>query len=330
MNPSKINSAVTHGNFELERVLKEMALSMGGPLMTGNIYFVVPASSANSIQFTKYYNKKYEDGTEMVQSTLDLAMAATTANRGDYVFLAPGYSETVTSTTPALDVAGVTIVGLGNGLNRPTFTYGAAAATINVSGANITIKNVHHIANFDNVAAAYTLAAAKDFELINNTFDDASSALHFLSIVVTNATDQAAEGLTVLDNKWNGLALAPNAFVSILAATDRLKVNDNVVFMDATNDVGHFITLAAKIVLETEIARNKLIVVGASGATVGIFLTGSGTTSKGIVHDNFISSLDTTGELIATAGTGLVYFRNEYTGVADKSGYILPAIDSSA
>ena len=330
MNRKLINSDVAAGNFQLERVLKDMASNIGAPIITGNIYFVIPATNANSVQFNKYYGTRYEDGTQMVQTTLDLAMAACTANRGDYIFIAPGYTETVTSTTPALDVAGVTIVGLGSGLNRPTFTYGAAAATINVSGANITIKNCHHIANFDNVAAAYTTAAAKDFRLENNTFDDTSNALHFLSIVVTNATDQAAEGLTVVGNRWNGLAVAPNAFISILAATDRLKVTDNVVYMDATNNVGHFITLAAKVVLEAEIARNRLVVVGATDATVGIFLTGSGSTSKGIVYDNFVSSLDTTTELVFTAGTGLVYFRNEYTGVADKSGYILPAIDSAA
>ena len=326
MNKFNIASA---GNLELERALEGLGAN-GVPSTTSNVYFVVPTANANYVQFYNQYQKTYTDGTQMLQLTLDLAMAATTANRGDFVYLAPGYTETVTSTTPALDVAGVTVVGLGSGLKRPTFTYGAAAATINVSGANITLVNCHHIANFDNVAAAYTTAAAKDFKLVNNTFDDVSTALHFLSIVVTNETDQAAEGLVVVGNRWNGLALAPNAFVSILAATDRIKVNDNVVFMDATNNVGHFITLADKIVLEAEISNNVLVVVGASGATVGIFLTGSGSTSKGIVRGNRVSSLDTTTELVFTLSTGLVYFDNLYTGVADKSGYILPAIDTAA
>jgi len=198
-----------------------------------------------------------------------------------------------------------------------------------VSADNIRMMNCHFIANFDNVASAFTIGDAKDFELINNTFDDTSSALHFLSIVTTDTTDQNAEGLKVIGNRWNGLAIAPLAFVSVLGDLDRLVVNDNVVHMDATNNVGHFITFAAKDVLEAEISNNVCNVVGATDATVGIFLTGSGTSMKGVVRGNLISSLDTTTELVFTAGTGLTYYDNLYTGVADKSGYVLPAIDAA-
>lgn len=320
------------GNFELEKALVELdsLVDSDVQLTTGNVYYVIPSTNDNYVEFEGKYQKTYTDGTQRIQTSLDDAMAACTAGRGDFVYIAPGYALTVTASVPALDVAGVTIIGMGSGLNRPTFTYGAAAATINVTGANIRMMNCHHIANYDNVAAAYTTAAAKDFELRGCTFDDKTTALHFVSIVVTNATDQAAEGLKVIGNRWNGLALAPNAFVSILAATDRIIINDNVVHMDATNNVGHFITLAAKIVLEAEISNNVCNVVGATDATVGIFLTGSGSTSKGIVRDNLVSSLDTTTELIFTAGTGLTYYDNLYTGVADKSGYVVPAIDSAA
>jgi len=326
---SNFNSA-TLGNYELEKVLEYLDNKGSVGLTTGNVYVVIPSTNANYNEFFNKFQKTNLDGTFLIQPTLTAAMTACTANRGDFIYLAPGFTLTVTSAVPALDKAGVTIVGMGNGLSRPTFTYGAAAATINVSAANIRVLNCHFVANFDNVAAAFTLAAAKDFELNNNTFDDVSTILHYLSIVVTNATDQNAEGLKVVGNRWNGLALAPNAFISILAATDRIVVTDNIVYMDATNDVGHFMTLAAKILLEAEISRNVLAVVGASGATVGIFLTGSGTTSKGVVRGNRVSSLDTTTELVFTAGTGLVYFDNLYTGVADRSGYVLPLIDTSA
>ena len=317
------------GNYELEKVLEYLDGKDSVGVTTGNVYVVIPSTNDNYVEFYDKFNKTYKDGTVSIQSTLDLAMAACTAGRGDYVYIAPGYALTVTASVPALDVAGVTVVGLGNGLNRPTFTYGAAAATIDVSADNIRMMNCHFIANFDNVASAFTIGDAKDFELINNTFDDTSSALHFLSIVTTDTTDQNAEGLKVIGNRWNGLAIAPLAFVSVLGDLDRLVVNDNVVHMDATNNVGHFITFAAKDVLEAEISNNVCNVVGATDATVGIFLTGSGTSMKGVVRGNLISSLDTTTELVFTAGTGLTYYDNLYTGVADKSGYVLPAIDAA-
>lgn len=302
--------------------------SQAYPFMGGGQVFVVAKSAAAGRQIMQDTFKGF-NGVSRYFGTVDEAISACTASRGDVIYVAPGHTETVTATSIALDVAGVTIIGLGKGLLRPTFTYGAAAATITVSAANCSWENCHFIGNFDNVAAAFTIGAAKDFQLVNNTFVDNSDALHFLSIVVTGATDNDADGLVVKGNYWYALALAPNAFVSILAAELRLDISDNYCNMAATNDVGHFITLAAKIVKGVRIARNRLVVVGATSATVGIFLTGSGTTSNGIVENNYVSSLDTTGELIATAGTGLVFFENYYTGTADASGKLWPVVDAA-
>lgn len=300
----------------------------------GRVFFVLKDAATNYAQF-RADHPDYISGDGVVTvaavyTTLDLAIGACTASQGDVIYVQPGHTEAVTSTSIALDIAGVSIICLGNGTNRPAFTYGAAASTITVTGANCSFIGGHHIGNFDNVAAAFTIGAAINFTLENNTFVETSAALHFLSIVVTGSTDNEADGLTVRGNSWRAKALAPNAFVSILAAEIGVVIENNDVFMLATNDVGHFITLAAKIITDSIIRNNVLIVTGATDASVGIFLTGSGTTSTGVVSDNFISSLDTGSELIATAGTGLDFFRNEYTGVADKSGYILPAIDSAA
>ena len=268
------------------------------PFTTGTVRFV-SSTHANA--------SDNHAGTEVSSplATVDAAIGKCTASVGDVIVLMPGHAETVTATSIALDVAGVTIVGLGQGLNRPTFTYGAAAATITVSAANCAWKGCHFIGNFDDVAAAFTIGAAKDFRLETNTFRDNSSALHFLSIVVTGATNNAADGLTVIGNTWQGLAVAPAAFISVLGNLSFLNVRDNFTNMASTDDEGSFLTLSSKVLLAAEIIGNRHVVVGATGATVGIFLTGSATTCTGIVADNKVASLDTTTELIATAGTGL-------------------------
>lgn len=260
---------------------------------------------------------------DTLQEAIDAAVA------GDRILVAPGHAETVTSTSITLSKASVTVICLGNGLHRPTFTYGAAAATITVSAANVTWIGGHFIANFDNVAAPFTIGAAKDFSLQGASFVDNSSALHFLSIVVTGATNNAADGLAILGNSWHGLAVAPAAFISVLGNLSFLRVEDNFTDMASTDDEASFITLSSKVLLAARILRNHHIVVGAAGNTVGIFLTGSATTCTGIVADNRVASLDTTTELLATAGTGLKFFDNLYTGVADKSGYLVPAADSA-
>lgn len=295
----------------------------GSGLFTfGNIFYVssVTGSSANP-----------GTSVEKPMATVDqaISLAAVTANNDDVIVILPGHTETVTSTSIALDVAGLRIIGMGKGLKRPTFTFSTAAATITVSAANCSWENCHFVGNFDNVAAAFTLGAAKDFSLLNNTFDDNSAVLHFLSILVTGTTDNGADGLTIVGNRWQGLALAPNAFISILAAEKRVLISDNDVFMDATNDVGHFLTLSSKIMTGIRLLRNTLQVVGATNASVGIFMTGSGTTSTGLMAYNLVSSLDTTTELIITAGTGITQFENYYTGTADASGKLWPVVDGA-
>lgn len=269
------------------------------------------------------------DGELHFFATIDAAISACVANRNDTILVAPGHTETVTATSIALDVAGVSIIGLGEGSLRPTLTYGAAAATITVSAANCSVSNILHVANFDNVAAAYTVTTGKYFTLQNNEFSDNSNALHFLSVLVTNATDNAADGLKVLGNKWIALAVAPNAFVSILAAEKDVTISDNYCDMAATNDVGHFLTIAAKVMTAIRVERNVLVVVGATDATVGVFMTGSSTTNTGFLAYNLVTSLDTTTELITTAALNLALFENYYTGTKTASAKLWPAVDGA-
>lgn len=328
MNPDKINSEVTQGNFGLERVLKEMSRNIGNSLVVGNVYVVMASTFANSVQYNKYFGKQYEDGSEFVQPTLSAALSACVDDRNDVIFIAPGYALTVTSSNVDINKNGVTILGLGNGEARPTFTFSTAAATMAVSADNVTVKNLYHFANKLDVASAYTLSTAKNFRLEGNLFEDSTAILNFLSIVTTNATDNAADDLAVVGNTWYGLNTTPLAFVSILAALLRPNLSDNFCDLAATGG-GEFVTLAAKIINGARIQNNAHNVVGDVNATTGIFLTGSGNSSTGIVSGNMVASLDTTSELIATAGTGLQYFENYYTGNADSSGKLWPAVDAA-
>lgn len=301
--------------------LKNRDLEGAGIFTFGNIFYVdsVNGSSANP-----------GNRPDKAMATIDqaISLAAVTANNDDVIIILPGHAETVTATSIALDVAGLRIIGMGKGLKRPTFTFGAAAATITVTGANCSWENCHFIGNFLDVAAAFTLGAAKDFRLDNNTFVDNTASLGFLSILVTNATDNSADNLTVVGNNWYGLDVSPNAFISILAAQNHVVITDNIVDMAATNDVGHFLTVAAKVVKNIRILRNICTVVGSTGAAVGVFMTGSSTTNTGVMADNYCSSLDATSELFHTAALGLATFNNRYTGALTAQGYLLPAVDA--
>lgn len=295
---------------------------VGPSFTTGNVFFVCNDTNKNGS------NGNSGKSPDQPFATVDYAIGRCTGNNGDIIYVMPGHEEIVTATSIAHDVEGVSVIGLGTGYDKPLFTFSTAAATITISAANAVWQNCRFVANFLDVAAAFTIGAAKYAKIDGNTFIEGTS-LNFLSCVVTGATANAADHLEVTNNEWYGLAATCNAFVSILGATNRLIVAGNDVNLRATNDAGHFVTIAALVILGARIVGNTLTVLGATNAAVGIFLTGSSTTNNGIVAYNLVASLDTTTELIATAGTKLSFFENYYTGTADASAKLWPVVDAA-
>lgn len=294
----------------------------GAPITTGRYFFVCSLTGSNN------YN-----GSDPLHplATVQGAMGLCVASRGDVIIVMPGHVETVTATSIAHNVAGVRVFGLpAIGELIPTFTFGAAAATITVSAASGGWSGCRFVANFLNVASAFTLTTAKGFACTDNEFLDTSSILNFLCLVTTDATDNHADGLKFHRNYVYGLATTDGACLSILAATLRIHAEDNVVDKAATNDAGHFITLSSKIVGGIRIRRNVLTVTGSSGAAVGVFGTGSGATSSGVIQENYCWSLDTTGGLFFTASTGIRFDNNRMSGAVDKSGTLTPVADDPA
>ena len=311
----------------------QSGLAQGLGLLGGRVFFVLKAAATNFTQFVEDHpDYRSGDGvvtTAAVYTTVDAAIGACTAAQGDVIYVMPGHTETVTATSIAMDISGVSIICLGNGLNRPTFTYSAAAATITVSAANMSFIGGHHIANFADVTAAFTLTTAKDFVLQKNTFVDAGTDKNYFNIVLTTAGANTQDGLTVIENNWHNIDALAKAMVSILANIERFTFNDNNIQTGATGNIAYAITSSSFTMLNTQIKRNVLTAVGATGATAAIFMTGTGV-STGVVAFNLIASLDTTTELIFDVSMAFKYFENYYTGVADKSGYLVPAADSAA
>lgn len=82
-------------------------------------------------------------------TTLALAAALATANRGDIIYVAQGHAETLTATL-TLSLAGIRIIGLGKGTKRPTIIIGdAVGEAINITGANIEVENIIFVAGTD-------------------------------------------------------------------------------------------------------------------------------------------------------------------------------------
>jgi hypothetical protein len=103
-------------------------------------------------------------------STVDYAIGRCTASRGDIIVVMPGYTETISAAAGwACDVAGVAIIGLGTGTNKPTITFSDTASDINISAANVLISNircvssVNSLVNFIDVDEGYATIHNCDF-----------------------------------------------------------------------------------------------------------------------------------------------------------------------
>ena len=95
-------------------------------------------------------------------ATIDKAFDVVSANRGDIVLVKAGHAETITAASGiTADIAGVSVIGLGSGADRPEITFDTAVgASIVISAANITFKNIVGIAGLDSLTNPFHVQAA--------------------------------------------------------------------------------------------------------------------------------------------------------------------------
>jgi hypothetical protein len=263
-------------------------------------------------------------------STLNYAVTQCVANRGDVIICKPGHSESISSATGAvMSIAGVAVVGLGVGSNRPKFTLDTAnTATVAVSADNVSFQNCQFFANFLSIAACFTLTTAKEFTVQNCYFRDTSSTLNFLNIVKSTGAANTVDGLSFCDSLVINLGVTSNN-TTILTANDvdRLSLQRNYLKWAVQNDkaIGIIVTagvLTNLLCTENYGYRPNTTTAGGSLITVG------GTTSTGIVAYNLVQTLTTSTDLLFTTSVGLAAFENRVTGVVGATGFVIPAVDS--
>lgn len=263
-------------------------------------------------------------------ASIDYAIGRCVASRGDIIMVMPGYTETVTLATDiVMDVAGIAIIGLGVGSLRPTITFGAAAANIPVTAANMSVSNCLFVNNFADVASNFTVtgtAVATDLTIENCEFRDTSSILNGLTVLTDNATDNTLDGLNFVNNRVSSLGTTAATTAIVLASVaNRMKIADNFTVHAVLNDTPALIEMNSENCLSVEIANNTGTRPNTS-STGGSFV-GSPGTCTGVAHGNKFYQLDASAGIWIATGSGLGFIENysPITGAADKSGLINPA-----
>lgn len=258
--------------------------------------------------------------------TIDYAIGACSANRGDVIMVMPGHSETITTDGGiACDVAGVAIIGLGHGSLRPKIVLdSAAAAAVTVSAANVILHNLVLEASFADITNAIDVTAANCM-ISHCHFQEEGANLNFVDyIVASGTTDNEADGLTVSHCTGYGIDAAINSPILINADLQDLVVEHCRFNTDNANALAMIQVATGKDLNNCYVAHN----VYASLKTSGDILIDNDTTANdGWVTHNLAIHLDTAAEVLVDCdGVGL--FENYGTGVVTASGYLLPAADS--
>ena len=183
------------------------AIANSIPLMGPNAkFFIVGATTLPSYSTMLGAFGVDKDGGNRTFPTLAALIADNNevTARGDVVIVLSGHTETLT-TAAAVNIndAGLTILGLGNGANRPTFTFTTnVVASFNVIAANTLIRNIRFVCGVDNQTAMVNVTAADvifdqcEFVISNGTVGAAIG-------ILTAAT---ADRLTVTNSRFVGPA----------------------------------------------------------------------------------------------------------------------------
>lgn len=292
--------------------------------------FYVLSSSSTLFGDLSHVLKNDSDGVVRLFSSIDSAIGACVANRGDEIVVLPGHTETLSSATAlACDVAGVSIIGLGDGESRPTLTLDTATtATIAVSANDVSFENIVFSANFADIVSVFTLTTAKNFKVKNCLVKATAANMNFLYLVDTNTTDNAANGLTLDGVRWIEPDLATISAVKGDADIDSAVVRNCYMNLGVNaSDLPILFGMATgKDLTNLLIEENSLIRL--NDANPLLVVTDTTTANNGIIRHNEIRHADTAGELLVTAATKIGFFDNRATAVDDTSGYLLPVADS--
>jgi hypothetical protein len=284
------------------------------PVTTGTYFFVHSGTGNNG-----------NDGRSALRplATIAAAIAKCTADKGDVIIVMPSHAETISAAGGiTADVAGISIIGLGNRSNRPTISFSATAATFAISAANVIISNIRVTATIDEVVKLFHVTAAHVTLDRVDFFETATfQAIQFL--LTTNAADYL-----VVRNCYHyqvTAAAAAQAWIQ-LVGIDGGIIEDCIFRLTLSNNAASFTIHGSTACIGTVVRRNSIVQLGGTTQVSAILFVDS---STGVhVHDNRVACGSTA--LAGGVDVGNAGYANEnyVLNTPDKSGIIDPVADA--
>lgn len=274
-----------------------------------SVYYVDSVNGSAS-----YAGTKADEALPDIQSAIDAADVDAT------IIVLPNHAETISGAAAiALDTAGQNIIGIGNGLRRPTITLDNSLASISVSAAGCLIQNIDFLAAASGgVVVGIGITASGDGTVLKDLLmRDTSSSAEWLNpiTVATGATNVLIDGLV-----YRGVAGGSTInCIKAVGAADYLQVKNFSIMGDFSGAAIDALTAAS---LFIDIGPGEIINVD---TTAGLSVSAHASTT-GMVHDLRITELKDT---VGPAGAGLCYHEVYTSNAVNAQGIIqIPAVDS--
>ena len=231
-------------------------------------------------------------------ATLDYAIGLCTASKGDLILVLPGHAESITGAAGvALDVAGVRVVGLGQGRNRPVFTFTTATgASFDISAANCLVENLVLINGIDAQTAMVNVTAA-DVVIRDCEFVLADSSTQAVIGILGSA---AADRIQLLNLWMHGTSDAGTDHAISLGACDDTLIRGCVI--SGAFDAGGLIENSAA-AINFHVVDNILLNRTADGNNKTVVLHSS---TVGLIANNRMAIIDSSSPAPLTAAAGFV------------------------
>jgi hypothetical protein len=260
-------------------------------------------------------------------ATLDYAFGKTTANKGDIIMVMPNHAETITGAGGiAHDVAGVSVIGMGSGNQRPRFLMdGGTTVSYAISAADAYVGNIVFASGHADVVTCFDVTAV--YATIDGCeFVDNTTAENFKSCIQASGAANTGDGLAVVNCRFMTPDAATLAFVLLDDDIEFADISDNIIVSEGTGLATIFTCVTGKDVQRIVCMRNFL----SSKATAGNLGYSNDTASpnnSGIIAHNRVRHADvTTTQVLGVVG-GCGMFDNLSVSTDALSGFVLPAID---
>lgn len=198
---------------------------------TGTAFFVCNATNANGS------NGNSGLSPDQPFATLANAISNCTASKGDTIYVMPGHAEAcIAAGTITVNKAGVRIIGLGVGRNRPVISFTTAtAASFDVTAANVLVQNmVFSMVGVDAITAGINVSAA-DVAFVDCEMETANATNQATLAVLTTA---AADRFRMERCHLHGTADAGSAAAVRLVGGTAITIRDCIMVGAYTTSKG--------------------------------------------------------------------------------------------